>query len=391
MQKAGINVKDVKSVNRGLILQNIATAAHPITRGELTAQTGLSKMTVSNIIGEFLSRDLVVEEATNPDAPISRSNPILLRISPNAPKMIGIRIRHHLCMATLCDLCLQTLETHRILLEENQSGDALLAAIRDLITPFLQKHNIIGIGVGSIGPVVDSEQGVVLSPSDFSGFKSLAIRDYLRRCSHVPVFVEHTSSCAIMAEQLFGSAKSFRDFTYFSMASGFNLGVISNAQLQSSRTGLSGEIGHVCISMDGPLCYCGNRGCLEAFVTVDKLRRDAKASPLINRDLTFAQLCEFSEQPAVHQHLMHGLIDYLIVAMTNMAHLLNPEAIYLGDELVRLPARYLNYLEQELNNRLLSRNYRYIKILRATIPTEDTSAFCSITVLNDLFQNGPRL
>ncbi len=390
MQKAGINVKDVKSVNRGLVLQYLATADHPLTRSELTERTGLSKMTVSNIVGEFLSQQLIEEEAKNPAAPISRSNPILLQISPHAPKLIGVRIRHHSCMASLCDLRLRTISTKKVPLDSDIPGEQLLAMIRDLIAPLLTENRVIGIGIGSIGPVVNSEQGIVLTSTDFYSFQTLALREYLERQFHIPVFVEHTSSCAILAEQMYGSAKSFLDFTHLSMASGFNLGIIANGQLQSSRTGLSGEIGHICISIDGPTCYCGNRGCLETFVTVAKLQQAAKESPLIHQEMTFAQLCENSEQPAVHHLLMRGLIDYLIIAMTNIAHLLNPEAIYLGDELARLPIRYVNYLEQELNNRLLSRNYRYIKILLPVISTENTAAFCAITVLANLFKSSPQ-
>lgn len=378
----------MKSTNRGLVLQYLATSRHPLTRGELTAQTGLSKMTVSNIVNEFLSQDMVTEKPKNPDLPISRSNPMLLNISPNAPKIIGIRIRHHSCMATLSNLKMETLNTRRVSLENGLPGAQLLEIIQELIAPYLRENRILGIGIGSIGPVVDSQQGIVLFPSEHMGFNSLAICKYLEDYSNVPVFVEHTSSCAIMAEQLYGSAGKYQDFTYFSMASSFNLGVITNGHLQSSRTGLSGEIAHICISMDGPQCYCGNRGCLEAFVNVEKLCKAAKDSPLIGEDLTFSQLCSRSDQPAVHHLLMHELIDYLVIAMTNIAHLLTPEAIYLGDELARLPGRYINYMEQVLNNRLFSRNYRYIKLLRATIPSEDTSAFCAISVLDHLFKNG---
>lgn len=393
MQTNGINAKNVKCLNRGLILRNLVTTPEPITRSELTARTGLSKMTVSNIIAEFLAQKLVCETPQKPDAPLSRSNPGLLEIAPDAPKLIGIRIRHRRCIATVCDMHLQTICTRIVPLDEEifcggSARGQILPIIRDLIAPFMEQYPILGIGIGSLGPVVDSENGTILDPSDDFGFQEIRIREYLHDLFHVPVFVDHTSSCAIRAEQFHDRTHAYMDAVYISMASGFDLGVIINGEIQSSHTGLSGSAGHICINMDGPLCYCGNRGCLEAFVTVDKLCRAAEASPLIHQKLTFAQLCEQSDRPAVHQLFMHGLLDYLVVALTNIVHLLCPEIIYLGDELARLPERYISYLEQEVNDHVRLRTYRYIRFSRAVVPTEDTAAFCAVIVLDDLFRNG---
>lgn len=381
MIRTGINAKDISSINRGLILQYLATANHPVTRSELTKLTGLSKMTVSNIVNEFLANEIIVEKVGK-DAPISRSNPALLEISPNAPKLIGVRIRHHSCIATLCDIQLKTISTSVISvdLEQLHSGEELMDILVELIAPLTTKDKILAIGIGSIGPVVDPVTGVARYPYNWG---IIPFRSYIESKLHIPVFIENTHNCAIWAEQIYGSAKEYHDFVQLGMASGFSLGVVIHNQLHSS---LTGQIGHMCIDPHGPMCHCGNRGCLEAHIGVRIIQK--AVAETTGQEMTFAEICENSKNPAIHQILMRNLMDYLVIAMVNAAQLLNPEVFYVADELVRLPDRYLTYLEQILNDRLASRNYRYIKVLRPKISTENTAAFCAITVVDSFFQNG---
>lgn len=383
MTKTGINAKDISSINRGLILQYLATASHPITRSELTKLTGLSKMTVSNIVNEFLDNKIIVEKVGR-DAPISRSNPALLEISPDAPKLIGVRIRHHSCVATLCDIRLNTISTSvtAVDLDQLPSSNELLEILANLIEPLTQNAPILAIGIGSLGPIVDPVEGTACYPYRWG---VTPIRSYIESRFNIPVFVENTHNCAILAEQIYGSAKEYHDFVQLGMASGFSLGVVVHDHLHSS---LTGQIGHMCIDPHGPMCHCGNRGCLEAHIGVRIIQKAVAETPSINKEMTFAEICENSENPAIHQILMRNLMDYLVIAMVNAAQLLNPEVFYVADELVRLPDRYLSYLEQVLNDRIASRNFRYIKVLRPKITTENTAAFCAITAVDSFFQNG---
>ncbi len=386
MFKTGMNAKGISSINRGLILQYLATADHLLTRAELTSLTGLSKMTVSNIVNEFLATNLL-QESIGRGAPLSRSNPALLEISPSAPKLLGIRIRHHSCVATLCDFHLNILSTNTIAadLEKLSSSDDLLDILYRLIEPFSSANPIMAIGIGSIGPIVDPVTGT----AQYEFFSDpVPLRSSIEARFHIPVYLEHTSNCSILAEQIYGFAKNYHDFAQLSMASSFSLGVVLNDHLPKSLIGFSQGISHMCIDPNGPQCYCGNRGCLETFTSVKIVQQAVARSSLIQREMTFAEICENSDNPAIHQILIHNLMDHLVIAMTNAAQLLNPEVFFVADELIRLPDRYLAYLEQALNNRIISRNYRYIKVLRPKISTENNAAFCAISAAVHFFRNG---
>lgn len=142
----GINNSDLKQRNRGLLLQLITTGECS-TRISLARSSRLTKMSVTNIIDEFIQMKLVVEGEREKQE-IQGRNPVLLDISPSAPKVIGILINREYCAAVLCDLRLNVLCTKRI---EMDSGDRewFLDNLCGLIDSMLAwEPNVLGIGVG---------------------------------------------------------------------------------------------------------------------------------------------------------------------------------------------------------------------------------------------------
>lgn len=381
--RKGINKLTQKHANRGLVFQLLAVGDAD-SRIALARRTRLSKMALSNIISEFLERDLVREPEDTVRG--TRSNPIVLSLSPNAPKILGIMIQRRDCRASVCDFSMRILDSEQRHLPDPFDGDLLTRTLFDITDRLLARHpDILGIGIGSIGPV-DIHRGVILNPPDFQGITDLPIRRLFEQRYPLPVALEHHYNCAALTESLYGSGRGFENLLYVGLSSGIGMGVISGGRLSSDNTGLASEFGHVSVNFDGPVCRCGNRGCLEAYASVDAIVREAAALPQVPPDTDFAGLCRFSHVPEVDRLLTQRILRPLSSALCSAVNLLNPDLILLGDEAAALPDDYYRRLEQALSGMILSRDYHRVIVGRPAFSAEFNAAMCAISIIQQVFQ-----
>ena len=126
--------------------------------------------------------------------------------------------------------------------------------------------NITSLAAGGIcapGPL-DADKGIIFKSPNMS-WDSVPVRDDLQRALGIPFILENDANAGVLAEFYFGSARGKRDVIYLTMSTGVGGGIISNGQLVRGRDGNAGELGHICLDLQGPLCGCGLRGCLEAY------------------------------------------------------------------------------------------------------------------------------
>ncbi len=123
---------------------------------------------------------------------------------------------------------------------------------------------VSGIGLGSPG-VVD-ENGVVKAPPNFSDFDNVPLQSMLSKSFGLPVKVENDANAAAIAESKFGSGRAFPNFLFVIWGTGVGGGIILNRSIYRGPSGGAGEIGHICVDFEGPLCNCGSVGCVEAFI-----------------------------------------------------------------------------------------------------------------------------
>lgn len=381
--RKGINKATQKHANRGLVFQLLATKTAN-SRVELAKQSKLSKMALSNIVSEFLEQNLIRE----PDdaGRGSRSNPITLSLSPDAPKVLGIMVQRRYCYAAVCSFGMEILDTDQVDLPEVFDRDMLMEALFSMTDRILQRNpDVMGIGIGTIGPV-DIRQGVILNPPGFQGISNLPLRKLFEERYPYPVQLEHHYNCAALADALYGNGIGCDNLLYVGFSSGIGMGVISGGQLASEQTGFASELGHISINADGPVCRCGNRGCLEAYSSVEQIMSIAARSDELCNVERFSKLCQLPDNEAADALLMQNMIVPLSHALCNVVNLLNPDLILLGDEAAALPDRYLCHLQQQLNQRILSRNYRTVKVQRSAFDSHYNAAMCAISIMSQVFR-----
>jgi glucokinase len=137
---------------------------------------------------------------------------------------------------------------------------------------------ISGVGISAPGPL-DPWAGVIVdTPNLGPGFREVAIADPIERALDLPTYIDRDTNVAALGEQHFGAAQGVSDFLYITISTGFGGAIVSGGEILHGPDGTAGELGHLPIEMDGPICGCGHRGHVEAFLSGAALARHARAS-----------------------------------------------------------------------------------------------------------------
>ncbi len=337
IMRIGMNAETMKQMNRMSALRRIATEGE-VMRLTLAESLGLTRMSLTNVVNDLISNGYIEEKPAYGDHKVGR-NPIPLSIAKTAPKSIGIWIsRDHIAMA-VCDMTLQVLYTGKIDLyrETEETIQQKLLALAEEAVPYSQPA--MGIGIAMIG-AIDPEAEELVHPKNFFGIERLNVKDILQDRFPLPVYVNNDMNCAALAESMYGRYRRYQNMLYIGLDNGVGAGIIHQGQLmQGGHVGI-GEIGHMSIECTGERCACGNRGCLENYVSIPVLEKQfAQAGP------RFKDHCALPENSAV----MEGAAEYLVVAMVNLVNILHPDIILMGHQGSFIPKYLLTFMEEKVN------------------------------------------
>lgn len=381
-KKSGMNNQNLKYQNRGLLLRLLCTH-DGVSRIQLAQRTGLTKMTVSNIIAGLMEQDYVMERAPERNAGVGR-NPIILDISPGAPKVLGVQLGREGVTAVLFDLKLRILKKEEEPFAQENTDSILQKLFRAVDRIRIQESNILGGGVSVVGPL-DVGSGVVLNPPNFFGVSNLPLRRLLSNHIGLPVELNNDMNCAALGEKLFGAGREFHNFLYVGLSTGIGSGIIENDGLYQNSSGFAGELGHTSIDCNGPECGCGNRGCLEEYVGMPVI--EARLREATGQAGDFASFCAQTEDPRVDA-VLSDVIEKITRALVNAVNLLNPQAILVGHNGTHLPARYLEQMERELNRRKFSQDYLKIRVKKSRFGMDSSLYGSGCLALRQLFEYG---
>ncbi len=376
--KQGVSSIDVRGQNRGFVLRSIITSAQA-SRASVTKEIGLTKMAVSNIVGELIEDGFLAELHAIPGG-VGR-NPVLLDISPEAPLLAGVYLARSSLSVILTDLKLQVLyrQTTPLVAETAESLRDKLQALTEQLFAAAPRR-ILGIGVSAIG-LLDIKRGVLLNPHNFYGIRNFPIVKLLEEWYHLPVFLHNDTKSSALAEQLFGEMKQEQNFIYIGLSNGIGAGIMVDGKLFGSDA--AGEIGHLSLDEKGPLCECGRRGCLETYADIPiLLARLAEACALPT--VTAEQLPQILEDWRAVP-VMEEVMEKLASALIDMVNLMDTDAIVIGHEGSLVPQRYLTLLEDELNLRMFAAGYKKIHVLPSHFGAEAPLFGSVCCVLDALF------
>ncbi len=145
-------------------------------------------------------------------------------------------------------------------------------AIRELAAEFKGSFLLRGIGIGVPG-IIDLETGMLRESPNLPGWHNYPVRDDIERRLRARVILENDANSAALGEKWLGAARDVEDMCMLTLGTGVGGGIILGGRIWHGMTGMAGELGHITIQPDGPLCGCGSRGCVEQFASATAVLR----------------------------------------------------------------------------------------------------------------------
>lgn len=322
-----------------------------IPRIELADRTGISRATVTTITAEFLQNGLI-EEVPREDggADSRRGRPrVDLKIRGAARLVAGVKVSQHRLSLVLMDFegceC-GNLETDlpAPVLEPRALAEAISVAVARLATNAGHAPaEISGVGVGIAG-MVEAESGFVHWSPSLSA-RNVEFGALLSDRLGTPAFVDNDANLVAVAERLFGLGQAHSDFIVVTIEAGVGMGLVIGGELYRGTRGCGAEFGHTKVHLDGALCRCGQRGCLEAYVADYALLREAALIPGAGQDGDPAARIEAllaaarSGDPTARS-IVERAGRMFAMGLANLVNIFDPELIILAGEQMQFDHLY---------------------------------------------------
>ncbi|MEV6315647.1 ROK family transcriptional regulator [Streptomyces sp. NPDC051776] len=306
--------------------------AGSLTQAEIARSTGLSAATVSNIVRELKDSGTVEVTPTSVGGRRARS----VSLSGDAGIVVGVDFGHTHLRVAVGNLA------HQVLAEEAEPLDVDASAAqgfdraeslvnRLVAATGIGQEKVIGVGLGVPGPI-DVESGTLGSSAILPGWVGTNPREELTGRLGVPVHVDNDANLGALGELVWGSGRGVQDLAYIKVASGVGAGLVINGQIYRGPGGTAGEIGHITLDESGPVCRCGNRGCLETFTAARYILGLLHSSH--GPGLTVERMVQLAREgdPGCRR-VVADVGRHIGSGVANLCNLLNPSRVVLGGDL----------------------------------------------------------
>jgi glucokinase len=202
---------------------------------------------------------------------------------------------------------------------------------------------ISAVGMGAPG-ISNPEAGILFTSPNLPGWRNVLLRDIIQNKLDKKTFLINDANAAALGEMYFGSAQGVHNFIYVTLSTGIGGGIVIDGKIYTGAIGTAGEVGHMTIDDNGPLCNCGNKGCWEALASGTALAREAKHRIKEGAKTSILKYVEGDPEkvtaPIIHNAAEQGdklakdLIArtgyYVGVGLANLINIFNPELIVIG-------------------------------------------------------------
>jgi predicted NBD/HSP70 family sugar kinase len=340
----------LREANRARIVSAVQQRGS-LTQVELAGVTGLSPATVSNIVKELTSAGVLHT------APTSRSGRRAQQVTlaRNLGLVAGMHFATRSLRVALSDVAHRIVAEQRMPLPPDHRADQGLERAAMLLTEMVDSvdavlSEVLAVGVGVPAPV-DVRTGRLSSLGMLRGWDGAAVPEMLGDRLGLPVYVENDANLGALAEVRLGAARGKQHVVYVRASHGVGGGLVLGGEVFHGRVGAAGEIGHTTIDDQGPICRCGNRGCLEMYVGAPVLLDMLRPSHgnLTLRDV----ITRAADGDAGCRRVIADAGHHLGVAAASVCNLFDPELLVVGGELAEAGELLLEPMRVVLSQRTI--------------------------------------
>lgn len=401
-------MKTTANLRKGNLLEilRVIRMHKRITRPEIAKKTKLTSVTVSTLITELVARNIVLEEGFA-DSRGGRKA-VVYKFNNNAYNIIGVNLSLNRLTIDIYDLegakIAEGISTASHIGQTVENTVSIIVkGINTIIKDTKKKKSeIIGIGVLVPGRV-DYDNGIVVYLPNISNWINIPLKNMIESEVGIPTLVERDTNSHILYLGLQGISDQYTNVVYCSFSEGIGAAVQIEGTVFRGDHGLAGEVGHTIIEPDGPLCSCGNHGCVESLAScraignyyVEELEKNGRDTAEVLELINTLPEMEWAEQLAVRANEGDEAADraftiatkYLCICTHNIINSYDPEQIIIECKWMRIARKYFNQLVSSIFDSHSTMDRNDVKIILN--PVDDIFAVATFAVVIESLMHSP--
>ena len=339
----------------------------PISRAELTRQSGITAPTASKVVSKLLEAGFLEEVNADGDgsATTKAGRPSkVYRLGTASVQVLGATIDVRRCSVLASGLDGRVEPDNVLEFPTPATYPKLIDALAERGERLMRRPvSTLGLGISTPGEIDFANQRVLLSPNLHITDGQSPARDLQEKLGvEAVMFHETVGTC--LAEHAYGAAKGLSDFVMVGVYEGFGVSTVSGGRLIHGHEHMAGEMGHVTVDLNGEPCGCGNTGCLETVATdaafaraiSKRLGRKLEVEDIITR----ARAGQLDAQPELDRTL-----EYLGVGVAALVNIFNPEAVLICAKMLDASPGAFDHLKSVVARRALAPLLRNCRLVRA--------------------------
>jgi predicted NBD/HSP70 family sugar kinase len=342
------------------------------SRSDLARLTGLSRATISTLVDE-LGRAGLVSERAEADGSRPRNTgrpPVLLSLAPTAAFAVGLDFGHAHIRVAVCDLAGEAVVDDWSPAEVDHAPTESLDLAQELVrealrTAGIERDRLLGVGMGLASPINKVTGG--LEPGGIlPGWHGIRPAAEMEARLGIPVLLENDANAGAVGETLYGAARGVDDLIYLRLSTGIGAGLVLGGRPYHGFRGLAGEIGHVMVDDGGPICRCGNRGCLEAVASPVAVAALLERS--LRQPVSTARLLELvAAEDRGARRAVADAGELVGRVLSSLVSVLNPELVVVGGELAAAGDVLLGAIRAEIERHSVASASDAVRVVAGTL------------------------
>ena len=263
--------------------------------------------------------------------------------------------------------------------------EAVIQSILESAHRALEQANVdisalTAIGIGAPG-ISNPETGILFTSPNLPGWQDVPLRDIMQERLGKKTFLINDANAAALGEFYFGAARGVHNFIYITLSTGIGGGIVIDGKIYSGAIGAAGEVGHMTIDDDGPICNCGNRGCWETLASGTALAREARHRIMEGVRTSILEYAG-SDVEKVTAEVIHSAAQqgdslareliartgyYVGVGLANLINIFNPELIVIGGGLSNIGDMLLKPAFKVAGERAYKQAFQAVRFVSAEL------------------------
>ena len=387
--------QNIKNFNKHSAVDLIRFATSGISRTDLADQMGLTRAAVTLIVSDLLENEVILE-AESRAIPNGRP-PVVLEINPKRGLVAAVDMGASHINIALADFSAKIINEKYIPFDIKQGPQICLAEVSRNLHELLDQSGVkisqlLAVGVGVPGPVM-TDAGIVVSPPIMPGWDGYLIREKLEKEWGCPVSLNNDAELGALGEWAYGAGRGERNLAFIKVGSGIGAGLIINQQIYGGKTGSAGEIGHLTIDENGPMCSCGNHGCMEAFAGGHAIAQQARKlvesgkrtllSSIPIEDLTAQEVAKAARRGDLpSQEIIMRAGTFIGIAIAGLVNLFNPGAVIIGGGVAQAGDLLTTPIRQAVRERSLRASEQSVHITTAMLGKRSSLMGATVQAIN---------